>query len=60
MIEYRVYFIEPDGSGRFRKVRALQCPDDASALEEAKKLLNDTNIEVWHLDRMEAQLTPSR
>jgi hypothetical protein len=35
-------------------VRALQCPDDASALEEAKKLLNDTNIEVWHLDRMVA------
>ena len=54
MVEYRAYFIGDDG--HFKKVRVLNCPDDATVIAEAKKLLDGADIEVWNLDRMVIRL----
>ena len=50
MEEYRAYIIGSDG--HFKKVQVLECPDDAAAVKEAKKLLDGHDIELWLRDRM--------
>lgn len=54
MVEYRAYIIGDDG--HFQTVRVLQCPDDAAAIAEAKKLLDGHDIELWQLGRFVAYL----
>lgn len=54
MAEYRAYFVGNDD--HFRNVRVLDCPDDDTAIAEAKKLLNGVDIELWQLGRKVARL----
>jgi len=49
MAEYRAYLIGDDG--HFYDVFHLTCADDAEAIEMAKKLVIDRDVELWQLDR---------
>lgn len=55
MAEYRAYFVGDDD--HFKSVRALDCPDDATAIAKAKQWLDDVDIEIWQLGRMVARLS---
>lgn len=54
MVEYRAYLVGDDD--HYKSVRVLDCPDDATAIAEAKKLLDGLDIELWQLGRMIARL----
>ena len=47
--EYRAYLIGDDG--HFYDSFPLICADDAEAIEMAKKLVIDRDVELWQLDR---------
>jgi hypothetical protein len=49
MADYRVYVIGADG--HIFKAVGLVCADDAEAIEEAKRLGVDHDVELWQLDR---------
>ena len=49
MAQYRAYLIGDDG--HFYDVFQLVCADDAEAIEMAKKLVIDRDVELWQLDR---------
>ena len=49
MAEYRAYLIGDDG--HFYDAVPLICADDAEAIEMAKKLVIDRDVELWQLDR---------
>ena len=49
MAEYRAYLIGDDG--HFYDVFQLICTDDADAIEMAKRLVIDRDVELWQLDR---------
>jgi hypothetical protein len=49
LAEYRAYLIGDDG--HFYDVFPLTCADDAEAIEMAKKLVIDRDVELWQLDR---------
>jgi hypothetical protein len=49
LAEYRAYLIGDDG--HFYDVFHLTCADDAEAIEMAKKLVIDRDVELWQLDR---------
>ena len=49
MAEYRAYLIGDDG--HFYDAVPLICADDAEAMEMAKKLVIDRDVELWQLDR---------
>ena len=49
MAEYRAYLIGSDG--HFYDVFPLTCADDVEAIEMAKKLVIDRDVEHWQLDR---------
>ena len=55
MADYRVYLKGDDG--HIFKAVGLVCADDADAIKEAKRLLDDHDIELWQLDRMVATFT---
>lgn len=54
MAEYRAYLVGKDD--HFKDVRVLDCPDDATAIAEAKALLDGADIELWQLGRMVIRL----
>ncbi len=54
MAEYRAYIVGDDD--HFQNVRVLYCPDDATAIVEAKRLLDGHDIELWQLERMVIRL----
>jgi hypothetical protein len=57
MPQYRFYAVNP--AGHIAKPPAdRELPDDASAVEEAKKLLNGEAIEIWQGARVVAHLDP--
>ena len=58
MAEYRAYLIGDDG--HFYDAVPLICADDAEAIEMAKLLAIDHDVELWQLDRKIAlfSLTP--
>ena len=58
MADYRVYLIGEDG--HFFKAVPLVCDDDAEAMEKAKPLDIDHNIELWQLDRKVATFSKSK
>jgi hypothetical protein len=45
MAEYRAYIIGHDG--HFVDFTPLVCPDDAEAIEKAKRLVNGRDVEIW-------------
>ena len=49
MPEYRAYIIGPDGV--FRKAVPLICPDDETAKEQTRQLVDGHDVELWQLDR---------
>ena len=49
LAEYRAYLIGEDG--HFYDVFQLICADDTEAIEMAKKLVIDRDVELWQLDR---------
>jgi hypothetical protein len=49
MAEYRAYLIGDDG--HFHDVFPLTCADDAEAIETAKKLVINRDVELWQRDR---------
>ncbi len=54
MSEYRVHFLGADG--RIIAAVNLERPNDASAIEAAKQLLDGYDIEVWQQARVVAKL----
>jgi hypothetical protein len=48
--EYRVYIIGSDGE--FMRSIELICPDDATAKEYAKQLVDGNDVELWERDRL--------
>jgi hypothetical protein len=49
LAEYRAYLIGDDG--HFYEAFPLICADDAEAIEMAKTLVIDRDVELWQLDR---------
>jgi hypothetical protein len=49
MAEYRACIIGPDG--HFVQAVELLCPDDDTAKEYAKQLVNGHDVELWQQDR---------
>ena len=49
LAEYRAYLIGDDG--HFYDSFPLICADDAEAIEMAKRLVIDRDVELWQLDR---------
>jgi hypothetical protein len=49
MVEYRAYIIGPDG--RFFRAVELLCPDDGTAKEYTKQLVDGHDVELWQGDR---------
>ena len=60
MRDYRAYIFDIDGH-RFvwAKDFVTDHPDDAAALEAAKRLTDNHDIEVWEGSRLVARLAPS-
>ena len=53
MTGYRVYIVGTDG--RFVRAIELVCPDDETAKEYAKKLVDGHDTELWQQDRKVAK-----
>jgi hypothetical protein len=49
MAEYRAYIIGADG--RFLRAIELVCPDDDSAKQYARQLVDGHDVELWQADR---------
>jgi hypothetical protein len=49
MPEYRVYVVGSDG--HFFNAVPLECADDAEATEQAERLVDGHDIELWQRDR---------
>jgi hypothetical protein len=57
MAEYRAYLLGRDG--HFNGFEPLVCPDDATALAQAKRLFNRYGIELWSGVRLVERLSPA-
>jgi hypothetical protein len=53
MAEYRAYIIGADG--RFLRAIELVCPDDDSAKQYARQLVDGHDVELWQGDRQVAK-----
>ena len=54
MADYRAYFVGPDG--HFVGFEPISCADDQEAVERARLLLTDKDIEVWCSSRLVTKL----
>jgi len=54
MAEYRAYTLGRDE--HFTGLEPLVCADDAEAIEQAKRLVNGSDIELWSGDRLVIRL----
>ena len=54
MAEYRAYTVGSDG--HFVGFEALVCADDAEAIEKAKRLVDENDMELWSGPKMVARL----
>jgi hypothetical protein len=57
MATYRVYLL--DETGHVTNRLDLESPDDETARERAKSLLNENGLELWLLDRHIAVFKPT-
>jgi hypothetical protein len=48
-VDYRVYFVGSDG--HFVRFVGLSCSDDAEAIEQAGRLVEDQDLELWSGER---------
>ena len=58
MAEYRAFIIGVDG--RFVRAIELVCPDDDSAKEHARQLVDDHDVELWQGDRKITTFRPMK
>jgi HJR/Mrr/RecB family endonuclease len=58
MTDYRAYIVGKDG--HFEAAEIIVAPDDETAVEAAKKLVNGSGVELWDLDRKVAVLPASK
>lgn len=49
MKEYRVYIVGSDG--HFYNSLSLECADDDMAMERARQLVDEHDVELWQRDR---------
>lgn len=56
MATHRAYLL--DETGHVTNRLDLECPDDETARERAKSLLNENGLELWLLDRRIAVFKP--
>jgi hypothetical protein len=56
MEEYRAYFVGRDG--HFNGFEPIVCPNDAAAIENAKRLVNKHGVELWSGPRLVARIEP--
>jgi len=49
VVDYRAYFVGSDG--HFVRFVGLTCSDDAEAIEQARHLIEDQDIELWSGER---------
>ena len=49
MVDYRAYFVGSDG--HFVRFVGLSCSDDVDAIEQARRLIEDQDIELWSGER---------
>ena len=56
MSNYRAYLIDADD--KIVRVEILPCPDDQTAIAEAKQLVDGHDVELWHRSRKIARLGP--
>lgn len=54
MTEYRAYFVGRDG--HFVRFVGLSCSGDAEAIEQARRLIDSQDIELWSGDRFIVRL----
>jgi hypothetical protein len=54
MPEYRVYVV--GGDGHFQRSIPLDCASDEIAKQEAEKLVDGHDVELWQRDRKIARL----
>jgi hypothetical protein len=57
MTDYRAYIVGTDG--HFKGAEIIAAPDDETAIETAKKLVNGSGVELWDMDRKVAVLPAS-
>jgi hypothetical protein len=58
VVEYRAYTVGRDG--HFTGFEPLVCADDFEAIEKAKRLIDDHDIELWCGPRLVTTLTHTR
>jgi hypothetical protein len=56
MAEYRAYTVGVDG--HFIGFEPLTCRDDAEAIEQAKRLVDGHDIELWSGERLVIRISP--
>jgi hypothetical protein len=54
LLEYRAYAVGSDG--RFIRCDEMTCRDDSEAVAKAKRLISDSDIEVWNHNRFVIRL----
>jgi len=54
VVDYRAYFVGSDG--HFVKFVGLSCSNDAEAIEQARRLIEDQDIEIWSGERFIVRL----
>jgi len=52
--DYRAYFVGSDG--HFVRFVGLSCSDDAEAIEQARRLIESQDIELWSGNRFIVRL----
>ena len=58
MAEYRAFIIGIDG--RFLRAIELVCPNDDSAKEHARQLVDGHDVELWQGDRKITAFRPAK
>jgi hypothetical protein len=57
MRPYRIFVLDQDGHIK-QPPEIVECPDDQTAIEKAKQLLDGKVIEIWESSRLVARLAP--
>jgi hypothetical protein len=54
VVDYRAYFVGNDG--HFVRFVGLSCSDDAEAIAQARRLIEEQDIELWSGERFIVRL----
>jgi hypothetical protein len=56
--DYRAFIVGSDG--HFNSVEPLTCADDDEAIEMAKRLVDQNDVELWSGDRLVTRLSSKK